>query len=452
MGKTKKKSFLRRLALRLALAGFALLVAAATWYLGPALYHRWWLFPRQARAIQELAGLRRPVPPPPDGWRELVGACHVHSWLSHDSNVPFEDILAAARVARLDFVLMSDHPDHGRADYSRQWRGVREGVRFVPGFEMKYGFMPWGLPADTGLNAGDEPRALAREIAARGGLLCFAHSEEDRHWDLPELAGMEIYNIHTDFKEVKLPRVIPEILLNARDYPDLVLRLIHRRPAALLRRWDEVARHGRRITGIAGNDAHQNSGLQGFCTVSNTFLLTTTGPDDALGEWRLNTFTRGLLALACGPLRTNAPLFRFEADRHETMLRFVNTHVWVREDTEAALLEALRRGRVLVAFNHLADARGFQFSAVGPAANGHGRAWVGDEARWQPGTLFEVRAPLPCRLALVRDGEVVARHEGADWRVVAERPGRYRVEAELKLLGEWVPWVYANPIVLTPGG
>ena len=27
-------------------------------------------------------------------------------------------------------------------------------------------------------------------------------------------------------------------------------------------------------------------------------------------------------------------------------------------------------------------------------------------------------------------------------------PGKYRVEAELKVLDEWVPWVYANPIEL----
>jgi hypothetical protein len=27
-------------------------------------------------------------------------------------------------------------------------------------------------------------------------------------------------------------------------------------------------------------------------------------------------------------------------------------------------------------------------------------------------------------------------------------PGTYRVEAELKVLGKWVSWVYANPIEL----
>lgn len=30
----------------------------------------------------------------------------------------------------------------------------------------------------------------------------------------------------------------------------------------------------------------------------------------------------------------------------------------------------------------------------------------------------------------------------------AEEPGRYRLEAELRYMGEWVPWVYTNPITL----
>jgi hypothetical protein len=445
----KKRRFLR-LAGRIFLAGFALAVLAAAWFLGPALYHRWWLFPREQAAIEALARLRQPVPPP-EGWRELVGVCHNHSFLSHDSNGRFEEILAAAKLARLDFVLMSDHPAQGRADYSRQWTGVHDGVRFVRGFEMKYGFMPWGLPADTVLKADDEPLALARQIAARGGLLFFAHSEEERLWDLPELTGMEIYNIHTDFKDVKISRVLPEIFLNAREYPEPVLRLIFQRPTALLQRWDEMSR-SRRIVGIAANDAHQNSGLMGLCTASNTFRLTTTGPKGEFGEWHLNVFTRPLLRLLCGPLRTNAPLFRFDADRYENLFRFVNTHIWVRDGSEAALLDSLRQGRVLVAFNHLADARGFQFGAAWPTNGATAHAFIGDALRWQPGMTMEVKSPLPCRFTLVRDGSALERQEGRNGRFVADRPGKYRVEAELQFRGGWVPWVYANPITLTAGG
>ncbi len=441
-----RKTTWPRLAWKAGAAVSLVLLLATAWTVGPALYHRWRTYPRQAAAIAAWARQRQPLPPP-EGWQERVGACHLHSLLSHDSAVRLEEILAAAKAARLDFLLMADHADKGRADYSRQWVGSREGVRFVRGFEMKHGFMPWGLPAGTILNTSEEPRALARRIAGRGGLLFFAHCEEDRLWDLPELTGMEIYNIHADFKGTPLYRVLPEILLNARQYPDLTLRLIFTRPEPLLRRWDAVSIR-RPIAGIAGNDAHQNSGLQGLCTTSNTFRLATTGPRETLAEWPLNGLTRPLLQLCCGPLQTNTPLFRFEGDRYETMLRFVNTHLWVRNDSEEALLEALRQGRALVVFSHLADARGFRFGATWPAESGQKRFWMGDRARWAPGATIEAQSPLPCRFTLLRDGEVVGRREGVHWQVAADRPGRYRVEAELSLLGEWVPWVYANPLSL----
>ena len=177
MDRASRRKLVRRAA-KVLLAGIGLVVLVALWWFGPALYHRWWLFPKQTAAIGALATQRQTVPPPP-GWRELVGACHVHSYLSHDSNGRFEEILAAATAARLDFVLVADHASAGQADYSRQWTGVHKGVRFVPGFELKHGFMPWGLPTNTVLHAGDDPPQLARQIAQQGGLLFFAHSEAD---------------------------------------------------------------------------------------------------------------------------------------------------------------------------------------------------------------------------------------------------------------------------------
>jgi len=35
---------------------------------------------------------------------------------------------------------------------------------------------------------------------------------------------------------------------------------------------------------------------------------------------------------------------------------------------------------------------------------------------------------------------------------VPDQPGKYRVEAELRILDEWVPWVYANPVEITAAG
>ena len=429
------------------MTGAALLLLAVLVYaLGPALYHHYYLFPRQRGATLHLQEQRRDTAPLP-GWKELVAACHVHSNLSHDCEGRLEDILSQARTAGVDVVLMADHFRDRKADFSLQWAGVHDGVRFVRGFEMRHGFMPWGLPESAVLDADEEPARLARQIGDLGGLLFFAHMEEARQWELPELSGLEIYNIHAAFKRKKLHRLVPEIVLNGNAYPDQTLRLIFERPAENLLKWDRLSQN-RRLVGIAGNDAHQNSGLQGFYTNEDTFKLTTTGPREVLGEWRLNSATRFLLRLFYGPLQTTGPLFRYEADRYEAMMRFVNTHVWVRDEEENCLLDSLRRGRALIAFNHLASARGFQFWAESQGSGGLEHAVMGEEIPWRSGTRLRVHSPLPCRFTLIRDGRMVQQQEGSSWVRGAEEPGRYRLEAELRYMGEWVPWVYTNPITL----
>ena len=422
-------------------------LAVLTYVLGPALYHHFYLFPRQREATRQLQAQRRDIPPPP-GWKELVAACHVHSDLSHDSDGRWEDILRQARSAGVDVVLMADHFRDRKADFSLQWAGVHGGVRFFRGFEMRNGFMPWGLPESTVLNADEEPDRLARSIGELGGLLFFAHIEEPRRWELPQLTGLEIYNIHAAFKKRKLSRLVPDIILNGNAYPDQTLHLIFERPSENLLKWDHLSRD-RRLAGIAGNDVHQNSGLQGFYTDRDSLKLNTTGPREVLGEWRLNSLTRFLLRLFHGPLQTTRPLFRYEADRYEPMMRFVNTHVWVRDEAETSILESLRSGRALIAFNHLASARGFQFRAESQGPGGLEHAVMGEQSPWRPGSRLLVESPLPCRFTLIRDGRVVRQQEGSSWVTGAEEPGKYRLEAELRYMGEWVPWVYSNPITLS---
>jgi hypothetical protein len=55
---------------------------------------------------------------------------------------------------------------------------------------------------------------------------------------------------------------------------------------------------------------------------------------------------------------------------------------------------------------------------------------------------------VPGRFTLVRDGAVVGRSEGraAGWE--APGPGNYRVEVEVRVGDDWVPWIYANPVRL----
>ena len=440
---------LLRWGIRIAVALIIVMGGLFLYVFHTALYHRYSLFPKQAAAIANLQRERTPVLRS-DDWTEYRGVCHSHSLFSHDSEVPFPDILAAAKKSDIQFIFMTDHCTGGKGDYSIQWKGLHDGVLFVRGFEMDYGFMPWGLPDDTVLANATEAHVLAKQIHEKGGYLFFAHSEEERYWDLPELSGMEIYNIHTNLK-TRYPGgkgyaiLAPDMILNTGAYPELVMRLIYEPQTKILAHWDEL-NATRKLTGIAGNDCHQNNGLRGIYTENGTFQLRETSPN-TIGEWKLNALTRLLLGTCFGPLTPGKQLFRVDFDTYDRSLRFVNTHILARNLSEKDLLESLAQGRVFVAFDMLADARGFDFAARG---NGH-TAVMGESIPLCEGLQLMGMSPLPCRFTLVRNGKTVEQVNGRSYTYTVKEVGKYRLEAELDIAGAWTPWVYTNPIEVQAG-
>ncbi len=423
-------------------------VAALGFWFRSALYNHFVRFPREAAAWQALRDLRQPVSEDA-GWREFRGVLHSHSELSHDSEVPFPEILRTLHATGLDFIALSDHCRvDGRADFDLQWRGLREGKLFIPGFEMNDGMMPFGVAAGVVLNSRTEAATLARQIVAHGGVLFYAHPENPRAWDRPELTGMEIYNLHSDFKRLgggvggMVRARLPDLLLNLGRYPDQIYRLPFHRPTEFLRRWDELNRT-RHLTGIAGNDCHQNVGIRGTVTAAGTIRVDEASPK-LIKDLKLNWLTRPLARLAFGPLVPGRKLFHVQLDPYERSVRFVNTHVLARELSEAAILDSLRAGRVFVGFDMIADSAGFRWLARDTA----GQTVMGESRPLTAETRLQAHAPIPCRFSLVKDGAVVSQQEGRTAEWTPARPGKYRVEAELRVLDEWIPWVYANPIEL----
>lgn len=441
----KKRSRFRRMLRATLVSGLivSLVLAAGLAFVArDALYNRFVRFPKEAASWDLIRNNRVPVTLD-DGWGAYRGNCHSHSALSHDSQVPFEDVLAALKVAERDFIFMSDHCVDNVADYSLQWKGLHDGVLFVRGFEMGYGFMPWHLPDDTRLKKDEEPAVLARQIAEQGGLLFFAHSEEERHWDLPELNGMEIYNLHTDTKDEGgnfYLTLLGDIVLSLGTYPDHVIRLLYDPQTEILARWDELNKT-RKIVGIQGTDAHQNNGFTGVYTADDTLKITDTSPQDVT-EVQLNLVTRGLLRLLFGPFTAGDQLFHFQLDPYERMVRYSATHILANELTEEALCDSLRQGRVYVAFDMIADARDFVFFAEDRGV----KAVMGESMPFSDTVRLRAAAPHLGRIKVVHDGAVVHQVDGTtlDWHP-AER-GNYRVEVELYIVDKWVAWIYSNPL------
>ena len=420
-----------------------LLALAVLLWFRSALYHRFIRFPREETAWQEIRAQRQPVKHH-SGWTEFRGILHAHSKYSHDSEVSLEEILRVLKATHIDFICLSDHPIQGRADFDLQWRGLRDGKLFIPGFEMKEGMMPFGVAPGIVLSNQTDSATLAKQVAEHGGLLFYAHSEEPRDWERPELIGMEIYNIHTDFKRHRngLFWLLPDLLLSQRKYPEHVFRSLFSRPTDLLQRWDELNRH-RHITGIAGNDSHQNVGLRGIYTLSDTVRVDDTSPKEAR-EFKLNWLTRWFARMCFGPLDPGRELFHVQLDPYERSARFVNTHVLAEFLSEPSVLDALRAGRVFVGFDMIADSTGFGWAA----SAGTNHVVMGESIGFSPEVRLHAASPLPCRFTILKDGAICFQQEGRTLDWVPAARGKYRVEAELKILQNWEPWVYANPIEL----
>jgi len=445
---TKKKRPLFRRLLRWSffsvLTITVLLVLVLAFLSREAIYNRFVRFPKEAAAWNYIRAARQPVTLD-DGWGEYVGNCHSHSHLSHDSDVPFETILEALKIANHDFIFMSDHADENIADYSVQWKGLYDGKLFVRGFEMGDGFMPWRLPDGTKLKKDEEPEVLAKQIKELGGLLFFAHSEEERLWDLPELNGMEIYNLHTDTKDEDgnfYLAMLADIVLSVGKYPDQVVRLLYDPQTEILARWDELNKT-RKIVGIQGTDAHQNNGIRATYTAEDTLRIEDTSPE-LLTEVNLNFVTRGLLRLCFGKFAAGDQVFHFELGPYERMVRYSATHILANELTEEALCASLEQGRVFVAFDMIADSRGFVFFAE----DGPLKAVMGEAIPLTETVRLRAASPHAGQIKVLRDGAVVHQVVGTQLDFKPTERGNYRVEVELRVVGDWVPWIYSNPLRL----
>jgi len=72
---------------------------------------------------------------------------------------------------------------------------------------------------------------------------------------------------------------------------------------------------------------------------------------------------------------------------------------------------------------------------------------MGDEVKLADGLKLTAKLPLPASVRLLRHGREVATSEGkAEFEFAVKESGAYRLEAWLKLDGEWRPWIFANPV------
>jgi len=350
-------------------------------------------------------------------YADYKGVVHVHSSLGGHSTGNFVEIIGAANLNGLAFVVMTEHPSDVMDTSEMTLKGLHGGVLFINGNEVSTGGQERILIVPGSAEAATANRTGTAELLARqrslAGLSFIAYPDEFKNWNLNDFDGMEVYNLYTNTKRINYFVTFFDWLWSYWSYPDLMFARFYERPNDELKKWDEVTRNkNRRVTAIAGNDAHANVGFQ-------------------LGDL------------------TGRRLVGVRLDPYERTFSVVRNHVLIERETpltQEALMAALGAGHCYIAFDIFGDSTGFTFSAE----NSQGRKIMGDEIELLDGVRLQVNTPVDTRVLLIKDGRIIRDEDGSSRKeyLVGER-GVYRVEVYLTQLGALVkdkPWIISNPI------
>ncbi len=401
--------------------------------------------------VEKLRRLRADVPPRP-GLHDYRCILHAHAEDSDHTGGTLPELLADAKKAGVHAVLLTDHYRPPRDFIDGRWRGLKDGVLFVPGAEVR-GFLAY--PTKSILKRMDLAGPdFVRTVTADGGLIFLSHLEERRDHPVDGLTGLEVENRHWDAVRDKVslaalvlmltdPKQLADLETALRLYPDEVFAFQCGYPDLYLRKWDEGTRRAR-LTGVAANDCHHNQVFVVKVADADAVLVGTTVDADSKMRKVTAALRPGVRELTRGR-KPGEVVARLDFDPYYRSFRNASTHVLSAELSEPAIRSALRAGHAYVAHDWMGDATGFRFEAADAA--GKPAAGMGDEVKLAPGLRLTARLPLPAYVRLLCHGREVARSEGrAEFGYAVGEPGAYRLEAWLELDGEWRPWIISNPV------
>jgi hypothetical protein len=361
-------------------------------------------------------------------------------------------MLADAKKAGVHAILLSDHFRPPRDFIDGRWRGLREGVLFIPGAEAR-GFLLY--PMQSILRRMDlEGLDFLATVTAGDGMIFLSHVEERKDHPVDGLTGMEIYNRHWDAKQDKLsplalalkltdPRQLAELQKALRLYPDELFAFQCDYPKVYLDKWDKDTRR-RRLTGVAANDCHHNQVFLVKMVDEQTVLLGTNVDADKDMRKLTAALRPGIREMTKGH-KPGDVLARLDIDPYFRSFRNTSTHVLAPRLDEAAIRAALKAGHAYVAHDWMCDATGFRFGSSD--GRGEPAGIVGDEVRLAEGLRLTAQLPVPAYVRLLRYGQEVAKAErSTEFEFAVTEAGAYRLEAWLQLDGEYRPWIFTNPI------
>jgi hypothetical protein len=340
---------------------------------------------------------------------DVACVVHLHSLYS-DGTGTVPEIARAARRARADVVLLTDHDTlEAKRRGEEGWHGdvlVLVGEEVSPRGRNHYLAFDIDEPIK---HKGLDAAAVCEAVREAGGFGFAAHPFSQGSRRFKRAAGMPFDALDCDaIHGIELWSFVNDTAEGAASIREIARfvatpgRVLDHPPERNMRAWDELCR-SRRVVAIGGLDAHQ------------------------FGK-RVGSFV---------PLRVMS---------YRRSFRQIRTHVLCEEPLtrelehdRAEVYAALRDGRCYIAVDALAPAGGFGFEADdipmgAEAPAGH--------------RVLRTRTPLPARLRLLHDGREIAARDGTALEHEVEAPGAYRVEAYRRARGRERTWILSNPIYL----
>ncbi len=383
------------------------------------------------------------------GYTDYRAIMHVHAEDSAHTGGTRPELLAACKRTGVNIVMLTNHVRPPVDFINDSWRGLRDGVLFIPGAEHE-GFLSY--PMKSILNRKTNGRAeYSQMVTERGGNIFLSHIEERPDWSTAQLTGMEIYNHHADFKpEIEFLRWLPTTLSDPdgiakvqqflRDYPMEFFGVTQDYLSDYIRKWDADSQH-HRVTGIAANDCHHNQVITVKVAAPDTVTLWLTGDKEPTFTVKANRAPR-IPELTKGK-QIGDTIAVIDIDPYDRSLSYVTTHILAKKLQETAVRQALQQAHAYVAHDWLCDPTGFAF-VVNKGARQVGI--MGDEVKFSVGMKLQIAAPTNGMIRLFRHGVVVQELKSNAMEFAVAEPGTYRAEVWLEVDGEWRPWIYANPI------
>ena len=327
-----------------------------------------------------------PIPQETDEvpFHDIRGGIHVHSAAGGHSLGTYTEIIAAAKEADYHYLFITEH--------------TRPHPLFAPIADPDL-VVIYGQEKEwkNSLRTLIDPRNQVR-------ILTDFHEEA-----IPSAVnGMEIINLHQSAAGKNRWYQGVNFLYHRLLFSELFHFHLWSPETIQFKAWDREMQR-RPITGIAGNDAHQNVGI---------VLQTTSGHK----------------------------LFSLMVDPYVESFRFLTTHLFLSPGaavTERSVLNALKHGRAYMTLERIADPTGFSFHAQeGARARPIGSA-VGK------GAVLVTQSPIPVRILLLKDGHSYRELEGRKLVIRIKESGAYRVvlyPLHPPSLLKDTPWIISNPI------